>query len=163
MSSMIRRAALMSLPAFALVAGSQSAQAGVLGPAVFVTSAPVVVEYHTYVVGYRRNLYDADWHLRRAQADMWNAQERLDAARQHEGEIAVAMEDQEALVAKYGKSAEESEAIAANARARLVAHEKRVSASREYLEASRILNDDAGIADSEDRIRKNEAGAAAAA
>ena len=38
----------------------------------------VVVDYNTYCVGFRANLYDADWRLRNAQIEQWHAQEALD-------------------------------------------------------------------------------------
>src|SRR5436190_1756284 len=48
-------------------------------------------------------------------------------------------------------------------RRRLDAYGHRITAAREDLTASRLLNDSAGIADATDRIRSNEARAAAAA
>src|SRR5258708_1286371 len=58
---------------------------------VVVVREPVV--YETYVVGYRRDLYDADLRVRLARADEWQAQEELTAARRHEGEIAVRLDE----------------------------------------------------------------------
>src|ERR1700733_2419884 len=92
--------------------------------------APVVVEYNTYCVGYRANLYDADWRLRVAQQEQWHAQEALGAVRRHEGEVALIVEDQENLVAKFGKQTAESDAVVATARARSDAFEKRLASAR---------------------------------
>src|SRR5260370_478397 len=64
---------------------------------VIVREEPVV--YETFVVGYRRDLYDADLRLRIARADEWTAHEELAAARRHEGEFAVQLDEAEALVA----------------------------------------------------------------
>src|SRR5437588_932724 len=51
----------------------------------------VVLEYRTYCVGPRADLYAADWRLRNAQCEQWRAQEALDAARLREGELALAV------------------------------------------------------------------------
>ena len=42
-------------------------------PAVVIAPAPVVVEYNTYCVGYRANLYDADW---RSGSRRWSSSAR---------------------------------------------------------------------------------------
>lgn len=148
----IRHAVLAGVAALGLVAWAPSAGSG-----------QVVIEYNTYCVGYRANLYDADWRLRCAQTDQWRAQEDLIAARRHEGEVAIAVEDQEALVAQYGQRLADSDAAMTDARARLHAYEKRIESARSDLDAARTLHDSAGISDAENRIRTNEAGAVAAA
>ncbi len=134
------------------------------------------VSYDTYVVGFRRNLYDADWRLRTAQREEFLATQDLDAARRHEGEVAVALEEQEGVVAQWGQRVAESDAAlaaaraaagraadeAAEARLRLGALEKRIATARADLDASRTLRDAGGVADAEKRIRDNEAAAGAA-
>lgn len=119
----------------------------------------VVLEYDTYCVGYRRQLYDADWQLREAQIEQWHAQEALANARQREGEIAVAVDDDEQLAAQFDRGRAEGDGAAAELRLRLAAHEKRVAAGREDLEASRTLGEREAVADAEARIRQNEAAA----
>jgi hypothetical protein len=139
--------------------------------------AVVVPDYDSYCVGYRHNLYDADWRLRNAQIEQWNAQEALGNSRAHEGEIAVTVEDQEAFVASFEKRVAESDAAlagaraaagraaddAADARARLHAFEKRIAGAKDDMDAARTLHDAAGIEDARHRIETNEAAAAAAA
>jgi len=136
----------------------------------------VVIDFNTYCVGFRANLYDADWRLRNAQIEQWNAADALDAARRHEGEIAIAVEEREALVADFGKRVAESDAALAAARAaagrasedivifraRAAAFERRAHDAREDVEASAILRDADGGADAQKRVALNEAGAAVA-
>src|SRR6185312_8388860 len=102
-------------------------------------------------------LYDADWRLRVAQQEQWRAQEDLLASRRHAGEVALVVEDQEALMAKYGKQTAESDASVATARARLDAFEKRVASAKSDRDAAKTLNDPAGVAEAEGRIKTNEA------
>jgi hypothetical protein len=142
---------------------------------VIVREEPVV--YETYVVGYRRNLYDADLRLRVARAEEWNASEDLEAARGREGEIAVRLDDAEAacaelrqrvggraaLVAELHEKVTGTSVSCEDLRRRLDAYGHRIAAAREDLTASKLLNDSAGVADATDRIRINEARAAAAA
>src|SRR5437764_1263400 len=54
---------------------------------------PVVVEYRTYYAGPRAALYDADLHLRSAQAHQWRAAETLDVAVHRVGELAVIVDE----------------------------------------------------------------------
>ena len=122
-----------------------------------------VYSYDTYVVGSGGNLYDADWRLRLAQTDEIRAERDLDAARRHEGEVAVALDDQEALVADLHRRVDGAAANADELRVRLAALEKRVASAREDLDAARVLRDGPGIADAEKRLRDNEAAAAATA
>lgn len=137
----------------------------------------VVLEYNRYCVGFRRDLYDADWRLRNAQIEQWHANDALDDAHQRETDIAVAVETNEAVVAEFASRVADSDALllaarasvgraaddAAAARARLHAYEKRVEGARCDLEAGQILHEAPAIADAEARIRANEALAAAAA
>jgi len=137
----------------------------------------VVLEYDRYCVGYRQNLYDADWRLRNAQIEQFSAQDALDAARHRESEIAVVVEDREIILADYEKRVAESDGNlaaaraavgraaddAADARARLHAYEKRIAGAREDRDAARTLRDGAALVDAEARIRTNEAAAAQAA
>src|SRR6185312_3233449 len=90
--STIRCAALAAVAALGI---------GSVNPSV--APAEVVIEYNTYCVGYRANLYDADWRLRCAQADQWQAQDDLAVARRHEGEVALVVEDRQVLVDQYAK------------------------------------------------------------
>ena len=136
----------------------------------------VVEDYNTYCVGYRHNLYDADWRLRNAQIEQWEAQDGLDAARHREGDIAVTVEDQEAIIAQDEKRVVEADAALdaaraaagraaddeADARARVGAFEKRARAAHEDLEAARTLRDGPGAEDAERRLHTNEAAAAVA-
>lgn len=119
-----------------------------------------VVTYDTYVVGYRRGLYDADWRLRGAQCDELTAGRELDAAQRHQGEIAIAMEGQEALVADLRRRVGGAAANAAEARIRLGALEKRIASARSDLDSARVLRDGPGIADAEKRLHDNEVAAA---
>jgi hypothetical protein len=132
-------------------------------PPPVVVQQTTVYSYDTYVVGYRRNLYDADWRLRLAQSDEIRAERDLDAARRREGEIAVALDDQEALVADLHRRVDGAGANADELRVRLAALEKRVASAREDLDAARVLRDGPGTADAEKRLRDNEAAAAATA
>jgi hypothetical protein len=139
-----------------------------------VVREPVV--YETYVVGYRRDLYDADLKLRIARADEWQAHEELNAARRHEGELVVALDEQEAVIARLrdrvGDREEgaaelhvrvESTAEAAgDLRKKLGALEHRIAAAREDYEAAQVLHDRDGMSDASDRIKANEGRAAAA-
>ncbi len=109
--STIKKAAWSTLATFGLLTGSAFAGGVNVGvgvgiqigdappppPAVVVIERPVVVD--TYVVGYRTNLYDADMRLRLAQADQYHASESLEGARRHEGEVAVALEEEEHVAA----------------------------------------------------------------
>jgi hypothetical protein len=135
---------------------------------------PVV--YETYVVGYRRNLYDADLRVRIARSDEWEAHEELAAARRHEGELAVRLDEQEALIEELrhrvgnpGRVAElhartgETAELAADLRKRLGALDHRVAAAREDFEAAKTLGDRDGMADAADRLKANEARAATTA
>ena len=137
----------------------------------------VVLDFDQYYVGYHRYLYDADWRLRNAQIEQWHAQDALDDARHHEGEIAVVVEDKEAFVAQFGTRAADSdaaftaahaavaraEADADDARAQLHAYEKRAQGAKDDLEAGRTLHDAAAIEDAQRRIAMNEDAAAKAA
>jgi hypothetical protein len=123
---------------------------------------PVVVEYQTYYVGPRAALYDADLHLRSAQAHQWRAAETLDVAVHREGELAVMVDEQEALVAKYANQAAGGEQAIAAAKARVGAFQKRLQGAHDDLEAARTLNDSAGVADAQARIATNEAAVAKA-
>ena len=148
----MRSTSLKAAAAAAVVAAGLSAvtRAGDVTVSVTVGApppTPVVVEYDTYCVGYRAALYDADWRLRVAQQDQWRAQDELIAARRSAGELALVVEDQETLVAKYGKQTAESDASVAAARARLDAFEKRVASAKSDRDAARTLNDSAGVAD----------------
>lgn len=120
-----------------------------------------VVTYETYCVGPRRLLYDADWRLRTAQCDEIRAQEQLEAARRHEGEVAVAMDEQEGRVAELKRCVGGAAANAAEARIRLSALEKRIASARSDLDSARVLRDGPGVADAERRLRENEIAAAA--
>ncbi len=189
--SIIKRAAFAAVAAFGLFSGAGTAMAGHLDigiginisappPPQIVVSVPapvVTVDYNTYVVGFRANLYDADWRLRQAQNEQCLAQEALDAARHREGEIAVTVDEQEGIVAQFGKQVADSDAALAAARAavgtaaadaqdarvRLTAFEHRVESARSDLDAARTLHDGPGAVDAENRLRTNEAGAAGAA
>ena len=66
-------------------------------PVVVVREEPVV--YERFVVGYRRNLYDADLALRLARAEEFTAYDELQAARRHEADVAVSLDGVEALIA----------------------------------------------------------------
>jgi hypothetical protein len=120
-----------------------------------------VVTYETYCVGPRRMLYDADWRLRTAQCDELRATEELEAARRHEGEVAVALEAQEGAVAELKRCVGGAAADAAEARIRLTALEKRTASARSDLDSARVLRDGPGIADAEKRLHDNELAAAA--
>ena len=189
--SIINRAAFAAVAGFGLLSGAATAMADHVGigigidigipappPIVVVAPAPeVVVDYNTYVVGFRASLYDADWRLRRAQNEQCLAQEALDAAHRREGEIAVTIDEQEGVVAQFGKQVADSDAALAAARAavgtaaadaqdarvRLTAFEHRIASARSDLDSARTLRDGPGVADAEGRLRTNEAGAAAAA
>jgi hypothetical protein len=98
-NSIIKRAAAAAVAALGLFS-TRTALAGDVSIGINIGSAPpppppVVVEYDTYCVGYRANLYDADWRLRNAQAEQWRAERDLDAARRHEGEVADILDDRE--------------------------------------------------------------------
>jgi hypothetical protein len=183
-SSKISTVALAAAATFALIAGLPgSASAGGLridinlgAPPPVVHHDVVVLEYDSYCVGYRHNLYDADWRLRNAQIEQWNAQDALETARHREGDVAVTVEDQEAFVAGFEKRVADSDAAlaaardaagraaddAADARARIHAFEKRIAGAKDDLEAARTLRDSAGRADAEHRIATNEAAMAQA-
>jgi len=189
--SIINRAAFAAVAAFGLLSGAGTAMGGGVGigiginidvppPPQIVVVAPVpavVLDYNTYVVGFRANLYDADWRLRQAQNEQCLAQEALDAAHRHEGELAVTVDEQEGVVAQFGKQVADSDAALAAARAavgtaaadaqdarvRLTAFEHRVASARSDLDSARTLHDGPGAIDAEGRVRTNEAGAAAAA
>lgn len=132
-------------------------------PAPVVVRETTVYSYDTYVVGPRRFLYDADWRLRLAQTDEIRAERDLDAARRHEGEVAVALDDQEALVADLHRRVDGAAANVDELRVRLAALEKRVASAHEDLDAAKVLRDGPGIADAERRLRDNEAAAAGTA
>ena len=140
-----------------------------------VVREPVV--YDTYVVGYRRNLYDTDLRLRLARSDEWQAHEELAAARRNEGELAVLLDEQEALIGPLRHRAggrEESLADlrarvsatadqTANLRKKLGALDHRVAAAKEDYDAAKTLHDDDGMEDAAERIKSNEARAAGTA
>jgi hypothetical protein len=169
--TMIRMAAVAAVAVSGLFATSSASADGVSvgirigepAPAPVVVRETTVYSYDTYVVGPRRYLYDADWRLRLAQADEIRAERDLDAARRHEGEVAVALDDQEALVADLHRRVDGAAANADELRVRLGALEKRVASAREDLDAARVLRDGPGIADAEKRLHDNEAAAAATA
>jgi len=166
--SMIKSAALATVAALGVFAGTAgTSRAGDIKIGInFGTPppppppAPVVYEYDTYVVGYRQNLYDADWRLRNARIELWHAEDDLAAARQHEGEVAAIVDDEEALVGRYNKGIADSEAAVVEARTRLAAYEKRLASAHGDLDAARTLHDDAGAADADKRIRSSEEGVA---
>ncbi len=136
---------------------------------------PVV--YESYVVGYRRSLYDSDLRLRIARSDEWQAHEELAAARRNEGEFAVLLDEQEALIEKLrhrvGGRAEglaELRAkvaatgdLAADLKKKLGALDHRIAAAKEDYDAAKTLHDDDGVADASERIKSNEARAATTA
>jgi hypothetical protein len=155
--SIINRAAFAAVAAFGLHSGAGKAVADVgigiginIGiptppPVVIVAPAPeVVLDYNTYVVGFRAKLYDADWRLRQAQNEQCLAQVALDAAHHHEGELAVTVDEQEGVAAQFGKQVADSDAALAAARAavgtaaadaqdarvRLTAFEHRIGSAR---------------------------------
>jgi hypothetical protein len=137
-----------------------------------VVNEPAV--YETYVVGYRRDLYDADLRLRIARADEWQAHEELETARRHEGELAVTFDESEvALEALRHRVGGRSEGIvelharvgatadlAADLHKNLGALDHRVAAAREDYEAAKTLRDRDGMADANERIKTNERRAA---
>ena len=140
-----------------------------------VVREPVV--YDTYVVGYRRNLYDSDLRLRLARSDEWQAHEELAAARRNEGELAVLLDEQEALIGPLRHRAGGHEESLAELRARVAAttdlagnlHKKlgaldhRVVAAKEDYDAAKTLHDEDGMEDAAERIKSNEARAAGTA
>jgi hypothetical protein len=150
-------------------------------PPVIVVREEVVVRepvvYESYVVGYRRDLYDADLRLRIARADEWQAHEELDAARRHEGEVAVQLDETEARIEglrhRAGGSAEGltelhakvagTAEVAADLHKKLAALEHRISAAREDFDAAKTLHDDDGMDDAAGRIKSNERRAASTA
>lgn len=123
----------------------------------------VVYEYDTYCVGSRRTLYDADWRLRQSQVEEWRAYEALAAARQREGDLAVVVDDHEQLLAEFNTRGDRASGAVEEARIRVGAFERRAASARADMDASRVLRDADGSADAEARLRRNEAGAAAAA
>ena len=137
-----------------------------------VVNEPVL--YETYVVGYRRDLYDADLRLRIARTDEWQAHEELDAARRHEGELVVALDDTEGLVdglrhrvggreegiAELHARVVATADLAADLHKNLGALDHRVAAAREDYEAAKTLRDRDGMADAAERIKSNEGRAA---
>lgn len=125
--------------------------------------AEAIPDYKTYCVGYRANLYDADWRLRCAEADQWRAQEDLAAARHRQFEVAQAVRDQEKICAQYGKVVAESDAAMDDARARLRNSQAGIESAKADLDAARARQDDAAAADARNRIRANENGVADAA
>ena len=177
----LKNVTLAATAAFGLFAGTASAQFRLdirLGaPPPPPRQEVVVLDYDRYCVGYRRDLYDADWRLRNAQIEQYNAQLALDDTRKREGEVAVLVEDREILLTDYEKRVAESDAAlaaaraavgkaaddAADARARLHAYEKRIAGAKDDFEAARTLRDAAGIADAQKRIETNQLAAAGAA
>src|SRR5437764_10206798 len=94
---LVRRAAwaaVLGLVAMPAVAGDVGIGIGIrIGePAPLPRREVVIVEerpvYETFVVGYRKSLYDADLNLRLARADEFRSYEELGAARRHEAEVA---------------------------------------------------------------------------
>ena len=132
--------------------------------------------YETYVVGYRRDLYDADLKLRIARADQWQAHEELEAARRREGELAVELDGQEAIIAQLRERVGDREGNLGELHARveataarigelhtlLRALEHRIAGAREDYEASKTLGDRNGMGDASDRITANEGKSASA-
>jgi len=167
-SSIINRVAIGTAAALGILVGSSASAQLRIGIQIGIPTPPprhepVVVEYRTYYVGYRRALYDADLRLRIAQTHQWQAADDLDAAKHREGELAVVVDEQEALVARYANQAAVSEEVVTQDRARLAAFQKRVESAHGDLDAARTLNDAPGIADAQARIQINEAAAAKAA
>ena len=136
---------------------------------------PVV--YESYVVGYRRNLYDSDLRLRVARSDEWRAHEELAAARRNEGELAVLLDEQEGRIeplrhraggreqslgelhARVGATAD----LAGSLNKKLGALDHRVAAAKEDYDAAKTLGDEDGMDDAAERIKTNEARAATTA
>ena len=128
------------------------------------------VTYETYVVGYRRDLYDADLRLRVARADEWEAKQDLDKARGFEGEIAVELDEKQEVIGALRRRVGSSDLSAAEIRERLggniakaedlrkqlAALDHRINGAREDYDAARILHDENGKADASDRIKANE-------
>ncbi|HYE21721.1 MAG TPA: hypothetical protein VEA69_24995, partial [Tepidisphaeraceae bacterium] len=84
---------------------------------------PVIIEerrviVEEWTVGPHKSLYDADLRLRLAQRDEFRASEALEAARNREGEIAVALDDQERLIGGLRREIDEREGAWAAARAK---------------------------------------------
>ncbi len=194
--SIIKKAAFTTLAALGLFTGSAFAGVNVgvdiqIGghappPPVVVVERPVViveqrpaivVVQDPYLVGFRTNLYDADARLRIAQAEQYRSSIDLDAARRHEGEIAVALEEQEHITsdlrhevgtadlsleaahAACAKAADE----AAGLRTRLEAFEKRIGSAKSDLDSATTLRDRPGIEDAAARLRTSQESAAATA
>jgi len=126
-------------------------------PRPVVVRETTVVSYDTYVVGYRKNLYDADWRLRTAQVDEVEAQGALDAAKAHVGEVAVALDETEARAADLRRQLDGAGADVAELRVRARALEVRLKNAREDWDAAKVLRDPRGIADAERRFHENEA------
>src|SRR3954469_5575798 len=86
-------------------------------PVVVVEERPaVVVVDDGWIVGPRRRLYDADLRLRLAQSAEYRASEELEAARRHEGDVALALDDNERLMVELRHEVGEREAGIGSAR-----------------------------------------------
>lgn len=149
--SKIRSAALAAVTALTLVFGNASTSCG-----------KVAVAYSTYCVGYRANLYESDWRLRRAQVEQWRAQEELAAAIRHEGDLAITLEDQQSVIAEYAKLLADSDAAISDAQARLSASQERIASAGAARDAAMARQDSAGASDAEQRLNAEQARASAA-
>lgn len=172
----LKRAALFA--AVALTAGSVKAGDFSIGininggrhereTTVIVRDQPVV--YETFVVGYRRDLYDADLRLRLARADEFTAYDELQAARAREAQLAATLDDSDALISDLRRrcdgaadpTAIHADVVAtggqcAELRRFLDSYNHRIAAAREDLEASRIIDDRRGSDDAAARMHEFE-------
>ncbi|MDB5319709.1 MAG: hypothetical protein JWN40_1340, partial [Phycisphaerales bacterium] len=79
-------------------------------PPVVVVEERVVVVDDAWIVGPRRRLYDADLRLRLAQSAEYRASEELEAARRHEGDVALALDANERQIGELRREVAEREA-----------------------------------------------------
>ncbi|HEY7118828.1 MAG TPA: hypothetical protein VH475_19725 [Tepidisphaeraceae bacterium] len=101
-----------------------------------------VVVHDEWVVGPRRSLYDADLHLRLAQAAEYHASQDLEVARHREEDAAIAAEDADRAVADRKHDLDDREANAA-ARGDLERARRDVDAARAAVEDARHHADEA--------------------
>ena len=135
-------------------------------PAVVVHEEPVV--YDTYVVGYRRQLYDADLALRLARADEFAAYDELQAARRHEADIGGQFDENQAVIVDLRRrvgggdiATIHADVLAtqdhiADLHKQLDALDHRVASAKEDYDAAKILNDNHGMDQASGRIHENE-------
>jgi hypothetical protein len=135
-------------------------------PVVVVQEQPVT--YDVYVMGYRRQLYDADLALRLARADEFAAYDELQAARRHEADVAAQFDDNQVVIADLHRrvGSEDIAAIHADVLAtsdriadlhkQLDALDHRIAGAKEDFDAAKILNDSRGMDQAGARIRENE-------